>query len=358
VLIIVLVTIVKVSSSRTLTLLIDNWCFLCGALKVYGIKLLVYLLMSISGRIFLIYKKTLLSIFLNIYKKEEINHFGQIAYFGSIQCSNINQKKEYFMKKKTILIVVILLTAITTAFAQTAADFSVELTADGNGVLIKRYLGKVLTVKVPDIIEGMPVREIGKEAFHGLDTVKITSVILPQGLTKIWERAFIYQVNLTSVVIPNTVIEIGDEAFRQCSVLKSVDIPDSVTVLGIMVFYQSGIERFTLGKGITVIPVNLFYGCKLQSAVVIHEGVTEIGNMAFGGNYNFTTLTLPSTIKKIGSGAFLSCGSLTTVTIPDSVETIEFIFTYAGDNNAFENCAKLNLASQSAIKRRGYTGKF
>jgi len=262
------------------------------------------------------------------------------------------------MDKKTLLVVVILLTAITTAFAQTAADFSVELTADGSGVLIKRYLGKVLTVKVPDIIEGMPVKEIGREAFHGLDTAKVTSVILPQGLTKIWERAFIYQVNLISVVIPNTVTEIGNEAFRQCSVLKSVDIPDSVTTLGKYAFYQTGIEKFTLGKGITVIPDDLFYGCKLQSAVVIPEGVTEIGDMAFGGNYSFTSLTLPSTIKKIASGAFLSCGSLTTVTIPDSVETIEFIFTYEGNNNAFGNCAKLNLASQAALKRRGYTGKF
>jgi len=257
------------------------------------------------------------------------------------------------MKKKTILIVVILLTTITTAFAQTAADFSVELTADGNGVLIKRYLGKVLAVRVPDTIEGMPVREIGREAFHGLDTAKITSVILPQGLTKIWERAFIYQVNLAAVVIPNSVIEIGNEAFRQCTVLKSVDIPDSVTVLGKIVFYQSGIERFTLGKGITVIPENLFYGCKLQSTVVIPEGVTEIEDIAFGGNYNFTSLMLPSTIRKIGSQAFARCGSLTTVSIPDSVETIEF-----GNYATFEYCPKLNLASQAAIKKRGYTGSF
>jgi hypothetical protein len=263
-----------------------------------------------------------------------------------------------FMKKKTILFVVILLTAITTAFAQTAADFSVELTSDGSGVLIKRYLGKVLTVQIPSTIEGLPVKEIAKGAFNGADVANITSVTLPQGLVKIGEQAFIYQVKLVSVVIPNSVTEIGNEAFRQCYALKSVDIPDSVTVLGKIVFYQSGIERFTLGKGITVIPENLFYGCKLQSAVVIPEGVTEIGDMAFGGNYNFTSLTLPSTIKKIASGAFLSCRSLTTVTIPDSVETIEFIFTYAGNNNAFENCAKLNLASQSAIKRRGYTGKF
>jgi hypothetical protein len=262
------------------------------------------------------------------------------------------------MEKKTILVVVILLTAITTAFAQTTADFSVELTADGSGVLIKRYLGKVLTVKVPDTFEGLPVKEIGKNAFNGADVANITSVVLPQGLKKIGENAFIYQVKLASVVIPNSVIEIGNEAFRQCSALKSIDIPDSVTTLGTSVFFQSGIERFTLGKGITVISNDLFRRCKLQSTVIIPEGVTEIGESAFLGNYSFTSLTLPSTIKKIGSGAFSICDSLTTVSIPDSVETIEFIFTYAIYNNAFENCPKLNLASQAALKRSGYTGKF
>jgi hypothetical protein len=261
------------------------------------------------------------------------------------------------MKKKTILVVVILITAITTAFAQTAADFSVELTADGSGILIKRYLGRVLTVQIPSTIEGLPVKEIGKGAFNGADVANITSVTLPQGLVKIGEQAFIYQVRLASVVIPNSVTEIGKEAFRQCSVLKSVDIPDSVTTLGTSVFLQSGIERFTLGKGITIIPEGLFWECKLASVVIL-EGVTEIGVNAFCGNYSFTSLTLPSTIRKIGSGAFLGCSSITTITIPDTVETIEFIFTYEYENTAFKQCPKLNLASQSAIKRRGYTGSF
>jgi len=262
------------------------------------------------------------------------------------------------MKKKTILIVVILLNAITSAFAQTAADFSVELTSDGSGVLIKRYLGRVLTVQIPSTIEGLPVKEIGKDAFNGADVANITSVTFPQGLVKIGEKAFIYQVKLASVVIPNGVTEIGNEAFRQCSALKSINIPDSVTTLGTSVFLQSGIERFTLGKGITVIPNDSFKLCKLLSPVVIPEGVTEIGINAFCGNYNFTSLTLPSTIRKISPGAFSLCDSLTTVTIPDSVETIEFIFTYEYENTAFKQCPKLNLASQSAIKRRGYTGSF
>jgi len=91
------------------------------------------------------------------------------------------------MEKKTILVVVILFITITTVFAQTAADFSVELTSDSNGVIIKGYTGRALTVTVPDTIEGLPVKEIGRQAF-GFDG-RITSIILPQGLVKIGEEA-------------------------------------------------------------------------------------------------------------------------------------------------------------------------
>jgi hypothetical protein len=76
-----------------------------------------------------------------------------------------------------------------TVFAQTAGDCSVELTADGAGVPINRYLGNATVIIVPATIEGMPVREIGAKAFYGMGITKnftvwnslITSVTLHQG---------------------------------------------------------------------------------------------------------------------------------------------------------------------------------
>jgi hypothetical protein len=258
--------------------------------------------------------------------------------------------KEYIMKK-TVLIMVILLTAITTAFAQTAADFIVELNADGNGVIIKKYTGKVVTVKVPETIEGFPVREIGNRAFYGTNDLYIISVILPYGITKIAESSFANQPRLASVVIPNSVTEIEMTAFWNCTALKSVTIPGSVTSFGRNIFAQSGIESFILGEGITIIPEGMFSRCNLTS-VVIPEGITEIGDNAFNLNSSLTSVTLPSTIQKIGDYAFYSCNSLITVSIPDSVEIITFYYS------TFNNCQRINLVSQAAIKRRGYTGSF
>ena len=261
------------------------------------------------------------------------------------------------MEKKTILVVVILFTTITTVFAQTATDFNVELTADGTGVIIKRYTGSAVAVSMPDTIEDLPVKEIGNAAFGAncYGATFITQITLPQGLIKIGTGAFSSQNRLTSIVIPDGVIEIGENAFSGCYALTSIIIPDSVTSLGGYIFYGSGIENITLGRGITVIPYNAFGRCKFTS-LVIPEGITEIGGLTFQENSSLISVTLPSTIEKINSRAFENCLSLTTVIIPETVTVIEF--TGEEWSNAFGNCQRLNLVSQSAIRRRGYTGRF
>jgi hypothetical protein len=59
------------------------------------------------------------------------------------------------------------------------------------------------------------------------------------------------------------------------------------------------------------------------TAVVIGEGVTHIGNYAFGEHYgNITSVTISAGVKTIGMYAFYGCG-LTSVTIPATVTAIE-----------------------------------
>jgi hypothetical protein len=89
--------------------------------------------------------------------------------------------------------------------------------------------------------------------------------------------------------------------------------------------------------------------------VVIPEDVTEIGQGVFSGCTALTAVTLPSSIQKIGVIAFKDCKALVTVTIPDSVTKIEFDSYYEG---TFTRCNKLNLASQAALRKRGWDGSF
>ncbi len=56
----------------------------------------------------------------------------------------------------------------------------------------------------------------------------LTSVTIPNSVTRIWIAAFEGCTGLTSVTIPNSVTVIGDVAFRGCTGLTSVTISDSV----------------------------------------------------------------------------------------------------------------------------------
>ena len=58
-----------------------------------------------------------------------------------------------------------------------------------------------------------------------------TRITIPNGVTKIGNRAFQYCTNLVSVVIPETVKTIGTSSFANCSKLSGITIPKSVESL-------------------------------------------------------------------------------------------------------------------------------
>ena len=95
----------------------------------------------------------------------------------------------------------------------------------------------------------------------------------------------------------------------------------------------------------------MFRNTKLEK-IVIPEGIETIGQGAFAECENLTSVTLPSTIRSIGDWAFQGCTNLTEVIIPESVTSIRF----GGFDGSFRYCSKLNLASQAALKRVGWSG--
>ena len=97
------------------------------------------------------------------------------------------------------------------------------------------------------------------------------------------------------------------------------------------------------------------------TSMIIEEGVTTIGDYAFGNTtgsnlQNLVSVTIPSTVTSIGSYAFRGCSGLTGVTIPNSVTSIGTM-TFYGCNgltsvtignsvttigtNAFNGCSNL-----------------
>lgn len=207
---------------------------------------------------------------------------------------------------------------------------------------------------IPSVYEGLPVKEIYFIAFA--ENQNLTSVIIPEGMTRIGEGAFAGCSNLTSVTIPGSVTVIDESAFSQCSGLTSLTIPEGVGVIGESAFYgcrnltsvtvpksvtAMGQKVFSRCSGLTELQVaagnsvyhsagnciietaskTLIQGCK-TSQIPTDGSVTAIGDKAFSGCTGLTGITIPSGVLSIGSYAFDGCSGLTSVTIPNSVQSI------------------------------------
>ena len=239
-------------------------------------------------------------------------------------------------------------------------EFSRELTEDGNGVKILKYNGSAKSVVIPSEIEGLPVKEIGRDAFRSNDTMK--SVIIPDSVEEIGESAFL-GCDLQSVTFGNSVKEIGKEAFAYCDSLESVTIPDSVKKIGGQAFHScDSLKSVTLGNSLQEIAdgynySDLYYGmfayCKSLESVTIPDSVKKIGETAFWECTALKSVTLGNSVQEIGGGAFNGCTALQSLTIPDSLQKIKFYESWGSFVNT-----ELPLATQARLKALGYTGKF
>ena len=182
------------------------------------------------------------------------------------------------------------------------------------------------------IIIGDGVTRIGNCAFSHY--VGMTSVIIPDGVTCIGESAFYCCTGLTSISIPSSVTSIESYAFGGCEGLTSVSIPSSVTSIGSYAFgCCTSLTSISIAEGnptynsrdncnaiIETHSNTLIVGCK---NTIIPSSVTCIGEYAFSGGTDITSVSIPSSVTSIGSYAFINCTKLTDVfcyaeTVPSS----------------------------------------
>lgn len=292
---------------------------------------------------------------------------------------------------------------IKNIFEKIKKDFEIR-----SGVLIK-YNGRDRNITLPDNIT-----KIGEKAFSGSN---LASISIPNRVNAIEPWAFVDCLSLVSIKIPSGVVAVGKGAFSNCTALKSVFIAKEVTNVGEYVFFkcnallhvyceaeskpsgwdekwlggckaevvwnypnpearsipkktqstavnkeaelkaQKGAERkaqisndFEIQDGVlvkykgnggdVVIPDGLtsigklaFLSCKNLNSIIIPNGVTSIGRDAFSNCTSLKSVTLSEGILSIGEQCFSLCGSLTNITIPNSLTSI--------GKGAFSGCSKL-----------------
>ncbi|MCM1372796.1 MAG: leucine-rich repeat domain-containing protein [Bacteroides sp.] len=234
---------------------------------------------------------------------------------------------------------------------------------------------------------------IGKDAFYGC---MIDSIVIPEGVTRIHDYAFVYCQNLTRIHISSTVDWIDECAFSFCSNITTITvdegnktfdsrgdcnaiiqtseerlmsgcnstiIPDGVMFIHEDAFVGSGITAVDFPASVMEIDSMAFRGCdRCMSITVAHDNpyyksdgsnsVVErkTGRLVLGcattrflpgvtgiGAYAFAStpevLVLPDGIRDIGICAFANCRNLSAIIVPSSVKHI--------GRGAFSGCSRL-----------------
>ena len=102
-----------------------------------------------------------------------------------------------------------------------------------------------------------------------------------------------------------------------------VAIPDAIKSIGDYAFSGcSDLTSVTIPDSVTSIGQRAFYNCHGITNLTIPDSVTSIGDNAFNDCSGITNLTIGTGVTSIGNYVFYGCSSLTSVTIPDSVTSI------------------------------------
>ena len=250
----------------------------------------------------------------------------------------------------------------------TSGDYEYILLADGTAQ-ITSYTGSATVLTIPDTLDGHQVTSIGDPMLYG--SFSLTSITLPEGLTRIADYAFSESCGLTTVTLPEGLTSIGDYAFSLCTGLTSITLPDSVMEMGANPFadcenlmdirvspdhpmfanmdgvlFNKAEKRliccpcafsateYQVPEGTYSIGDSAFAGCRNLTSIILHDDIDSIGHHAFSSCNNLISITLPEGLTFIGEGAFHNCTNLTSIALPEALTSI-------GDF-AFFNCFGVN----------------
>lgn len=200
------------------------------------------------------------------------------------------------------------------------------------------YYGEEVDIVIPD----------GVIAIAGgfKDNTNIKSVIVPEGVTMIREKAFVNCSSLEKVVLPQSLVEIGDEAFSNCTALHDVDLggvkllknfvfsnctslknivlPDTLESMWGGVFLSTGLVEIELPSSLTMVFANTFGHCPYLQKITIHGNGISFENV-FVNLPSLTELYIDGYVENIGGVEgkdFAAFDKLTNVVIDGDIGSI------------------------------------
>ena len=221
-----------------------------------------------------------------------------------------------------------------------AAWCNINFRDNGNPVSIAHRL-YLNDTEVVDLVIPSGIKTIKANSFNGCWSLE--SIVIPNSVTSIEYFAFRHCDNLTGeLVIPNSVKSLGDEAFYGCELFTSVVIGENLQNIGMEVFYRcdqiktvtwnakncesynfgAQVETYLFGDSVQIIPASLCSGMNKLTSITIPSSVASIGNAAFSGCTNLSSLTiLRATPPSGGASSGINAATCTLFVPENTVDT-------------------------------------
>ncbi len=218
-----------------------------------------------------------------------------------------------------------------------------------------RYQGQIVIPKTIQY-EGKErkITAITRNAFQKSNA--LTSVEIPDGVSRILGKSFFACKNLERVTLPNSIVSIGSFAFASCVNLKEIALPKTVSSIAPYAFLGCrSIKSIKIPFGIKEIKSTTFKGCTALSSISLPKSVQNIHRDAFYGCTALSEVDFPSNLKLVGDNAFYHT-ALLSVDVPEGVQFLgKEVFSSCYDlktvilpstlthlgKNAFSGCVKL-----------------
>lgn len=171
-------------------------------------------------------------------------------------------------------------------------------------------------------------------------------LILPNNLEYIGQSAFMFGGDfIGDLKIPDKIKILEETAFYACHFTGNLYL-GNVQELRYMCFYNCGFTgELIIPEGVIEIPVACFHNCQFSSIKfpnTLRNIKSDPSKGTFYANHSLRELILPEGLTTIGALAFQYCTQLTSITLPSTLGHI--------GANAFEGCYYISKIQSSAIE--------